>query len=101
MAPNTPQATPAQGSERPHPDVLRRLRWRCRRGLLENDLFIERFFERHGEQLTVSLVQGLLELMDLSDNDLMDLLLARKEPDAGQSSPEMLEVLSMMRVAKA
>jgi len=101
LAPNTPQATLAQGSERPHPDVLRRLRWRCRRGLLENDLFIERFFERHGDQLTVSLVQGLLELMDLSDNDLMDLLLARKEPDAGQSSPEMLEVLSMMRVAKA
>ena len=26
--------------------VLGRLRWRCRRGLLENDLLIERFFER-------------------------------------------------------
>jgi len=96
-----PQASPVQGSDRPDPDVLRRLRWRCRRGLLENDLFIERFFDRYGDQLTVSLVQGLLELMDLSDNDLMDLLLARKEPEAGQSSPEMLEVLSLMRVAKA
>ncbi|MEY4766184.1 MAG: hypothetical protein RI907_2857 [Pseudomonadota bacterium] len=97
----TPQAAPVQGTDRPDPDVLRRLRWRCRRGLLENDLFIERFFERHGEALTVSLVQGLLELMDLSDNDLLDLLLVRKEPEVGQASPEMLEVLTMMRVLKA
>ncbi len=27
-----------------------KLRWRCRRGLLENDLFIERFFARHGDR---------------------------------------------------
>jgi antitoxin CptB len=25
------------------------LRWRCRRGLLENDLFIERFFAAHDD----------------------------------------------------
>jgi antitoxin CptB len=25
---------------------LSKLRWRCRRGLLENDLLIEKFFER-------------------------------------------------------
>ena len=28
---------------------LSKLRWRCRRGLLENDLFVERFFRRHEE----------------------------------------------------
>ncbi|MFN5811080.1 MAG: succinate dehydrogenase assembly factor 2, partial [Burkholderiales bacterium] len=27
--------------------ALSKLRWRCRRGLLENDLFIERFFNKH------------------------------------------------------
>ncbi len=43
----------------------------------------------------------MLELMDLSDNDLMDLLLVRKEPEAGQTTPEMLEVLTMMRAARA
>ena len=85
----------------PDPDVLRRLRWRCRRGLLENDLFIDKFFERYGENLTTPLVQGLLELMDLSDNDLLDLLLARKEPEGDLVKPEVLQVLSMMRVAKA
>jgi antitoxin CptB len=72
----------------PDPDVLRRLRWRCRRGLLENDLFIDKFFERYGDNLTTPLVQGLLELMDLSDNDLLDLLLARKEPEGDLTKPK-------------
>ncbi|HEX5372142.1 MAG TPA: succinate dehydrogenase assembly factor 2 [Aquabacterium sp.] len=88
-------------SQTPDPDVLRRLRWRCRRGLLENDLFIDRFFEAHGDRLTTDQVQGLLQLMDLSDNDLLDLLLARKEPEGDVASPEVAQVLSMMRVPMA
>ena len=59
---------------------LSKLRWRCRRGLLENDLLIEKFFNRHEATLTVSQAKGLNDLMDLSDNDLLDLLLKRKEP---------------------
>ncbi|WP_298014023.1 succinate dehydrogenase assembly factor 2 [uncultured Aquabacterium sp.] len=85
----------------PDPDTLRRLRWRCRRGLLENDIFIDRFFEQHEASLTTPLVQGLLQLMDLSDNDLLDLLLARKEPEGELASPEVLQVLSLMRVKPA
>ena len=60
--------------------ALSKLKWRCRRGLLENDLFIERFFKRHEAGLTTSQAQGLNQLMDLADNDLLDLLLRRKEP---------------------
>ena len=55
-----------------------KLQWRCRRGLLENDLFIQRFFRRHGATLTVKHAQALGDLMDLSDNDLLDLNLSRK-----------------------
>src|SRR5450631_1109279 len=73
-----------------------KLRWRCRRGLLENDLFIERFFARHEAGLTEGQAQGLLTLMDLSDNDLLDLLLARKEPQ-GELSNDAVQVLRMMR----
>ena len=80
--------------------ALSKLRWRCRRGLLENDLFIERFFARHQETLTESQAQGLLELMDLADNDLLDLLLARKEPDAELACAEVVQVLRMMRVPR-
>ena len=60
-----------------------KLRWRCRRGLLENDLFIERFFERaRGDARRRAQAQALSDLMDLPDNDLLDLLLAAASPTA-------------------
>ncbi|MBL8346086.1 MAG: succinate dehydrogenase assembly factor 2 [Rubrivivax sp.] len=79
---------------------LSRLKWRCRRGLLENDLFIERFFRRHEETITVSMARGLEALMSLADNDLLDLLLARKEPQDPSiaiDTQEVREVLALMR----
>ena len=76
---------------------LSKLRWRCRRGLLENDLFIERFFNRHGSRLSVGQARGLYVLMDLSDNDLMDLLLRRKELQPEIGTEEVREVLDMLR----
>ena len=78
--------------------ALSKLKWRCRRGMLENDLFIERFFVRHEASLTQAHAQGLLMLMDLPDNDLLDLLLARKEPEAELAGADVVQVLRMMRV---
>ncbi|NRF67381.1 succinate dehydrogenase assembly factor 2 [Aquincola sp. S2] len=80
-----------------HPTELSRLKWRCRRGLLENDLFVERFFQRHEATLTVRHATGLQALMDLADNDLLDLLLARREPEGELNCPEVTEVLAMLR----
>ncbi len=77
--------------------ALSKLRWRCRRGLLENDLFIERFFNRHAQTLTHDQANGLQVLMDLSDNDLLDLLLARKEPEGELLRDDVAQVLRMMR----
>jgi len=76
---------------------LSKLRWRCRRGLLENDLFIERFFNRHESRLTVGQARGMYVLMDLSDNDLMDLLLRRKELQPEIGTEEVREVLDLLR----
>ncbi|HQY10224.1 MAG: succinate dehydrogenase assembly factor 2 [Burkholderiales bacterium] len=76
---------------------LSKLRWRCRRGLLENDLFIERFFERYEATITVRQAAGLEALMDLADNDLLDLLLVRKEPEGELARPEVLDVLQQLR----
>jgi antitoxin CptB len=76
---------------------LSKLRWRCRRGLLENDLFIERFFRHHEETITTRQAAGLMTLMDLTDNDLLDLLLGRV-PLAGEIDlPEVREVLVQLR----
>lgn len=97
MASNPGLAATALLGER----ALSKLKWRCRRGLLENDLFIEKFFLRHESTLTVRQAKGLDDLMDLSDNDLLDLLIQRKEPSqvsaASAATDEALEVLNMMR----
>ena len=87
--------------------ALSKLKWRCRRGLLENDLLIEKFFLRHEATLSVRQAKGLNDLMDLSDNDLLDLLLRRNEPSklsdpdaqTSASSEEALEVLHLLRPA--
>ena len=79
---------------------LSKLRWRCRRGLLENDLFIARFFERYDQALNVRQADALGELMDLSDNDLLDLFLARKslaQMEATLDRADLREILTMVR----
>ena len=80
--------------------ALSKLKWRCRRGLLENDLFIERFFKRYETTLTIRQGEALSALMELGDNDLLDLHLSRKT--LPEVSPELdradvREVLSQLR----
>ena len=77
--------------------ALSKLRWRCRRGLLENDLFIERFFARHASTLTVRQAEALGLLMDLSDNDLLDLLLGRKPLEGDLACDDVTRVLALLR----
>jgi antitoxin CptB len=60
--------------------TLNRLRWRCRRGMLENDLILTRFLDQRGAGISDSEVAALDGLLDLSDNDLWDLLSGRQEP---------------------
>ncbi|MEO7104970.1 MAG: succinate dehydrogenase assembly factor 2 [Rhodoferax sp.] len=79
---------------------LSKLRWRCRRGLLENDIYIERFFERYADTLTIREAGALGLLMDLSDYDLLDIHLARKTLE--QVNPELVrddvvEIVSKLR----
>ena len=86
-------------SHQSDPHRRARLRWRARRGLLENDLIFERFFSRHEHDLTDADVGALTRLLDLSDNDLMDLLLARKEPEGDLAGPDVSRLLEMLRSA--
>jgi antitoxin CptB len=76
---------------------LSRLRWSCRRGLLENDLFIARFFQNHESTLTVRQAGALSALMDLTDNDLLDLFLRRAEPAGATDTTAVHELLSQIR----
>ena len=80
--------------------ALSKLRWRCRRGLLENDLLIGRFFERP-EPVTEAECTGLYALMELADNDLLDLFLGRQKPTANLDRPEVHQVIQAIRVKPA
>jgi len=79
--------------------ALSKLRWRCRRGLLENDLLIERFFAR-AAPVSVADARGLYALMELADNDLLDLFLGRQKPDANLDRPEVRQVIEAVRAAR-
>jgi antitoxin CptB len=76
-----------------------RLRWRSRRGLLENDLILTRFLDAHEAELTDDEVEALTRLLDLSDNDLMALLLAQKEPEGETDQPQVHSLLARLRQA--
>ncbi|PWF42487.1 FAD assembly factor SdhE [Massilia glaciei] len=76
-----------------------RLRWRSRRGLLENDLILTRFLDAHEADLTDDEVDALTRLLDLSDIALMGLMLARGEPEGEVDLPHVHALLARLRTA--
>jgi antitoxin CptB len=77
----------------------RRLRWRARRGLLENDVLLGRFLNREGDRLDARAAAALGRLLDLPDNELLDLLLARAEPQAPLDTDDIKALLLRLRAA--
>ncbi len=59
--------------------IYDRLRWQARRGLLENDILLNRFFDAELMQLSEQELQVLGEVLRLGDNELLDLLMGRTE----------------------
>lgn len=51
---------------------LRRLAWRCRRGLLELDLILQRFVSNQFKQLDSKELIAFDALLELPDNDFWD-----------------------------
>lgn len=57
---------------------LERARWRCRRGMLELDIVLQRFLDRDYLQLNNQQLEQFERLLDLPDNDLWDLITGRQ-----------------------
>ena len=57
---------------------LERARWRCRRGLLELDIILQRFMDEHYMQLDEAGLQQFEKLLSLPDNDLWDMITVKK-----------------------
>jgi antitoxin CptB len=75
----------------------RRLFWRARRGLLENDLILERFLRTEGETLDRRAADALASLLELGDNELLDLFLRRAELRAPLDTEDVRAVLARLR----
>lgn len=55
-----------------------RARWRCRRGMLELDIVLQRFMDLHYRQLDDTQLLQFERLLALPDNDLWELICARQ-----------------------
>lgn len=74
-----------------------RLRWRARRGLLENDLIITRFLDHYETQLTEADVKALTQLFEMDDNALLDVLLGRASLAGTYDQPDILRLVEQMK----
>lgn len=74
-----------------------RLRWRARRGLLENDLIITRFLDQYEDTLSDDQIAVLALIFELGDNELLDLLLGRIEPQGKLDQPAVRVVLKQIQ----
>ncbi|WP_374475929.1 succinate dehydrogenase assembly factor 2 [Zoogloea sp.] len=69
-----------------------RVRWQCRRALLELDLVFARFLERHFDRLTDDQLADLDDLLLVEDHDLWAMINGRK-PVTDDRWKEMVELL--------
>ena len=76
-----------------HDAELRRMEWRCRRGMLEMDLLFVDFVSRHLPSLSDTQISALDKLLDLPDNELWSVVSEREDV----SDLATAQVLTMLR----
>ena len=75
-------------SGNPDPVFMDRLRWRCRRGLLELDIVLGRFVVRDYAELDEAQRVAFDGLLDMPDTVLWDMIAGRQ--DASQNDQQAL-----------
>jgi succinate dehydrogenase flavin-adding protein (antitoxin of CptAB toxin-antitoxin module) len=75
------------------PTEMNRLRWCCRRGLLENDLVLERFLGAHAATLEGERLAAFKTLLDYGDGELWSLVSGRAEC----GDPALGEMVQLLR----
>lgn len=64
-----------------------RMRWRCRRGMLELDIVLQRFVDNHYEQLNKHQLELFEALLSLPDHDLWNMIIRTTEVPNNQFQP--------------
>ena len=72
-----------------------RLRWHCRRALLELDLVFQRFWLKTGDGLGDEDAAALERLLEMEDHDLWELVSGRRETD----DPRLKGIVAQLRQA--
>ncbi len=70
-----------------------RIRWHCRRGLLELDILLARFVQRHLDRMDGRELAAFSNLLERPDNDLLDLVMGHAECDDPACEP----ILALLR----
>jgi antitoxin CptB len=60
--------------------LLERIRWKCRRGMLELDLVLGAFTKMHLQTLAPADLETLRALLERPDPELLDYVMGRDEP---------------------
>ncbi len=76
---------------------LRRLAWRCRRGMLELDIVLQRFIAQHFDGLTLAQLKAFDDLLELHDNDFWALVSSDK---IKPKNADTVNVVSKIRALK-
>jgi antitoxin CptB len=72
-----------------------RIRWHCRRGMLELDLVLNAFVEQHLENLAPAQLDTLRRILESPDPELLDLVMGHSDPETTAE----LELIALMRAA--
>jgi len=78
-------------------DPLRRLRWQCRRGLLELDLLLGNFLETQYQQLSDKKKAAFVALLQYSDQELLYWFTDQVVPPAGME--EIIAAIKIINVS--
>ena len=79
-------------------EQIRRLRWQCRRGMLELDHLLMRFLDLGYQDLDPTRRAEFKALLDQQDQDLSDWFMSRKEPDDPQVRDLVHHIVSVARI---
>jgi antitoxin CptB len=72
---------------------IERVRWRCRRGMLELDIMLEHFVELHYAQLSAAQRSTFDALLDMPDTTLWDMITGKVHPSRENGESAVVELI--------
>jgi antitoxin CptB len=81
-------------------EEIRRLRWQCRRGMLELDHLLMRFLDLGYQDLDAARRAEFTDLLGQQDQDLSDWFMSRRVPDDPRVRELVHRIVSVARVKR-